>query len=259
MALFEYVAVLGDNAKAHVRVVSLDGISTKHGNAKTDRGRLYGRVTFAGLVYTLQLYSDVGRGADKLVAQGTTSELGAYFDLAQQLASGITGRAVLASYAQDYAGLVLVPTFAVDRDVAVDQPSAKALGGPGYDDAAYGLAEYHAAAMRTLVCSDLPAQVPHLFGKIGTAAFVPTMDGVELPDLRTIAGVDHLRQAQGELVKAMAAEAQEHLEEFAAIGVAARGRYQRHLDNLKAANVVEAEAVDVADSAGVSTSTFTIG
>ena len=254
---FEYIAVVGDKDKAHVKVVSLSGVSTKHGDTKTDRGRLYGSVTKSGLVHTLSLYSDVSKTSDKLVAQGTTSDLQAYFDLAVQNASGITGRAWLENYAADYTGLVVVVSFAVDGDVITQQAYAQALGGPAYD-ATYGLGYLHAEAQRRLVCGSLPAAVPHLFGGLGVAAFVPQFGGVELPDLRTIASVDLLREAQSELVKAKAAQEQEHLEEMAVIAKAAGERFDGIMKDLKAANAPAEEKAEVF-TPGVSTSTWTRG
>lgn len=240
--VFEYVLILGgDRAKAHLKVAFLAGISTAHDSADTDNGRLYASVTRPGGVYTLDVYSSRTRSGPSRVLTGTAPALREYFDLEAANDSGMSGRAWLEDYAADDNGVILVPTFATDRDVYAGAEAAAAM--PGYDDG-YGLAYFHAMAVRDILTSELPRQVPNLFGGDGLAEFVPQgPEGPELPDLRDLgANVDQLRVAQATLVKALSAEQAEHVEQFAAMAKAARGRFDAAMKQLGEANTKAAAA-----------------
>lgn len=234
--VFDYVPIIQDKAKAELGVVSIIGLSTKHGAATHDRGRLYATVTFASGTYTVSFYANAGRTT--LVARGTTAALNAYFDLTAQGGSGISGKAWISAYSRDSSDIILVPTFAVDADVD-PRPGAVAAA-PGYDED-FGLAFLHAQAMKEILANDLPAQIPHLFGGTGISGFVPGQPGLKLPELSKIANVDGLRVAQGSLVKAMSFETQEHLEESAAVAKQARDRYDTQMARVGEANTVEKE------------------
>lgn len=250
--VFEYVPVFGDAGKATVRVASITGLSTKHGTKTNDRGRLYGKATKVAADHVLALYSDFARTAK--VAEGTVATTGTWFNLVAANASGITGRAIFDSYGSDDDSVLVVATFATDRDVLIDQISCANM--PGYDGI-WALSDLHAQAMRELLTSAIPAKLPHLSGGKGLASFVP-LAGSTLPDLKQLANIDHLRLAQAALVKALSAEQREHLEEFAAIAAAARARYEDLMDQLAEANQAEVEKAGEEDG-GMSTATWTRG
>lgn len=250
--VFEYVPVFGDPNKGTVRVASLAGVSTKHGAKHNDRGRLYGTLTKPAADYTLSLYSDLAR--TQKVAEGTVAALGTWFDLAAQNASGISGRAVVDAYGADDTTILVLPTFATDRDVLIDAASCSKM--PGWEGA-WGLSDLHAQAVREILTSAIPAKLPHLCGGSGLASFVPHLAGSTLPDLTKLANVDHLRLAQAALVKALSAEQREHLEEFAAIAAAARQRYEDLMDGLAAANKPEEDEAAGEESGGLGVGTWT--
>lgn len=235
---FEYIPVLGTIAGTTLRIASISGISTIHGDQFTDRGRLYGTLTFTFPTYTVNLYSDVSRDDGSLVLSGTTTALQSYFEMSAQNGSQLSGRAWIDAYLSDDLQIVALPTFAVDVDVLKVAGQCQLFG--SYD-ARYGLGYFHADAMRKIMTSDLPAAVPHLFGMTGLAAFVP-QTSVAMPDLRTIANADQLREAQAALVKALAAEDSEQAPAMQEISRMARQRYAEAMANLKAANVQETVA-----------------
>lgn len=253
---YEYVPILGATG-ATLRVVSIDGISTKHGDTKTDRGRLYAKVTKPGS-YQLDVYSRFTRQAGELVMTGTVATLATYFDLAAANTSGMTGQAIVDSYSADDSGIVLLPTFAVDHDVLIGTTDIAAM--PGYD-ATYGLGYFHAQAMRQILAADLPRATPHLFGGVGLAAFVPTAVAASMPLLSTIANADQLRVAQASLVKALSAEQAEHLVEWRDIAAAARSRYEGAINNLAEANLKDEDEGDETDAnvSSLSKSTYVRG
>lgn len=234
---FRYIPVLGNLAKCDLRVVQVDALSTKHDNTNSDGGALYASVV-GGSGIAVNLYADPLR--TRLVLSGAAGDVGQYATLTAQSGSGLSGRAYVASYAQDDSDIVVLASFATDVDVMFSQASCQGLAGPAYDTT-YGLAALHAQAMREILASALPAAVPHLFGKEGLAPYVPGQVGPAIPDLRKMANVGQLRQAAGALAKAITAEQQEHLADMAAIAVAARARYVAIMQAVAAANVEEAE------------------
>ncbi|HLL88758.1 MAG TPA: hypothetical protein VK324_05605 [Tepidisphaeraceae bacterium] len=256
---FNYVPVLADSEKVRLSVVTLAGVSTKHGSTDTDRGRLYGTAAAQpGGAVRLSLFAKVSKPADALVLKGEGA-VGEYFDLVEQNGSGMEGQARIDAHAADDAGIVVVVTFASDRDVVLAAAEAAAM--PGFDDA-YGLAELHATAVQTIMTEALPAAVPHLFGGRGMSAFVPHAADAAFPDLRKLANADQLRVAQGNLVKALSFEQREHLEEFAAIAAAARVRFDEAMGRLQAGNKPADDAAATqlpTATAGVSFGSFTRG
>jgi hypothetical protein len=260
--VFDYVPIIQDTAACEVQVTSLTGVSTKHGESDSDMGRLYGEVSLSGSTATLKLYSlpfaaAIGGNADALVAQGSGA-IGSYFTLSQQNSSGVGGRALVKSCAVSPSQLILIPTFAIDQDVLINERECSQL--PGYSEE-YGLAFLHALAMKQLVASVLPARLPHLHpGHTGLAAFVPNDASAKLIDLRTLANPDQLRIAQAALVKAMACEQSEHLAEFAEMAKLCRARLAEVIEELAEANAKEAEeAEQTASDLGITFGTFTRG
>lgn len=233
MVAFEYVPVIQDTSAAKLKVVSISGLSTKHGDAHHTRGRLYGQVT-AG--YKLDVYADPARASK--VLSGTGSAYGEYFDLTAENGSGLSGRAIIESFSST-ATPILIPTFAIDADVIVAQSACAQL--PGYDESD-GLAAFHAAAMREILTAGLPAILPALFGGNGLAAFTPDAVGIELPDLRLLANPDMLRVAQGHLAKALSAREAETAVEWQKIAEVEYQRYAQAMDRLAALNLDEKEA-----------------
>lgn len=238
MPSFRYIPVLGNKALCDLQITELAGISTRQASpCYTDSGTLYAKLQQADGAYTISLFADIARS--RLVCSGS-GDITTPFALSAQNGSGITGIAYLASYTADDTGIVVIPTFAVDVDVMISTQACQWLAGSLYD-AAFGLAELHAQAMREIMGSSLPAMVPDLFGHEGLAPYVPGQVGPDIPDIRQIAGVGQLKQAQGALVKALAAEQHEHLEEMAAIAVNARKRYERIMEDIRDANIEEEE------------------
>lgn len=232
MVAFEYVPVIQDTAAAKLKVVSIAGLSTKHGDANSTRGRLYGLVS--GL--SLEVYADPWH--TRLVLAGTGSAYGEYFDLAEQSDSGLSARAIIESCSST--GLpILIPTFAIDSDVMAVEASCAQL--PGYD-ATDGLAAYHAAAMREILTAGLPAVLPALFGGNGLAAFTPDAADAELPNIRLLANPDMLRVAQGHLVKALVAREAETADNWKEIAKLEYDRYALAMDRLAAASLDEKKA-----------------
>jgi hypothetical protein len=169
------------------------------------------------------------------------------------------------------ADFICYPSFADDADVFPDPSMCAAL--PGYDTgleggndavAARGLAVWHAKAVKQLLTTSLPAAIPHLFGGSGLSALVPMdEDEISFPDLRKIANVDQLREAQAALVLAMAAGASRHLREFADMADAARDRLAAIMEDIRKANEpADLDAMDVTDTTvnhGISFGTFNRG
>lgn len=244
---FRYIPVLGNVGNADLRIVRLDGLSTKHGDAYSDRGTLYGSVTGVGGTFTVTLYADMERTIPILA--GSTTTFGVRFPLTKVPGGGppvpTGGVAVLASYTADDTDSVILPTFAVDEDVLLDQTACATF--PGYD-ATLGLAAVHAQAMQEILGSILPSAVPHLYPtRAGISAFVPGQAGPALPDLRKLANAGQLRQIAALLVKAKANEQIEHLEEPAMVAKAARERLAELVKELTAANVQEEFAAETDD------------
>jgi hypothetical protein len=143
------------------------------------------------------------------------------------------------------ARFVAFPSFSDDGDIDPDPGRLQFL--PGYDTgelpgmvdpySARGLAVHHAAAMRQLVTTYLPAAIPHLFGGLGLAALVP-MGRVPapFPDLRKLANVDQLREAQAQLALSLAAGRNRHLAEFRDMETAARERFRELMTEIGLAN-----------------------
>jgi hypothetical protein len=251
MAEFEFVFAIGDKKGADVRL-ALSGLSTKHGTAQNDRGRLYLYLVAAydadSAAYALaaDIYSEPTReiaGTRVAAARetGTVRGTGTRLALAPTNDSGLSGWIEIEQFpgvadvdSTVAAGpIVLLPTFATDEDVMGSADAAAGL--PGFDPTR-GLALFHAKAMRQMLTTDLPSKMPHLFGGRGLAAFLPVSQMAPLPELAKVANADALREAQATLVKALAAEDMEHVEEFRAMGAAARERYEALITDLGAAN-----------------------
>lgn len=260
---FDHVVIFHPKAGATVavKVVSLSGITTLHGDNRTQyRGVLFGQViqTLPGGVptYTLSLYNHPRKQPGDLVASGVTTALAAYFDLGEQNDSGVTGRAWVDAYLADALHFQVIPTFAVDSDVHAD--GAEITEWPGWTPE-WGLARIHAEAMSELLSVHLPAAVPNLMGGKGAAGFIPEAENISLPGLEKVAGTGLLRSAQAALVKMKVATQLEHTDEWAAIRDAAEARFETIMEKLTALSIAEKEAAETQGEAfggGVEVGTF---
>lgn len=234
--IFDFVPIIQDTGAVHFRVIVIAGLSTKHGATSSAMGQLFGRmfpdIPVAGQV-TVEVFNDMGRAAPARVLYGVSVAFGEYFDLIGDNQSGITARAIVDNGNHVVSDSILIPTFATDVDVLKDANAAARF--PGYDPV-YGLAEFHATAMRVLLASHLPQAVPHLYAGRNVSAFVPLRTARELPDIRDIRNPGALRQAQADLVKALSAQEREHLEEWRDIANLARQRFQGDLVSIREAN-----------------------
>lgn len=237
--VFDVVPIIQRRDGIRIGIVTVAGVSTKHDSADTDNGRIYAdTVNAGGGSWRLDLYSDFARSPGSLIARGTAPAVGQYFALAEQNASGVTGRARLEGSGTATYPAILLPTFAVDADVYRSPADAAAM--PGYDPD-YGLASFHAAAMRQILTSDLPSVAPDLYRGSTLSAFVPLDVAAELPDLQKVQSSESLRNAQADLVKALSTQESEHLDEWADVAAAARERYALALRTFGAANAPKAQ------------------
>jgi hypothetical protein len=122
----------------------------------------------AGGEYVVTLFNDPTYLVGSEIASGSGT-IGNLFQLAEENASGVTARIRLDGAGASANGII-IPTFALDVDVFKNQNDAAAM--PGYDPD-YGLAMFHAAAMRRIMTSDLPSALPDLYRNSGLSAFVP--------------------------------------------------------------------------------------
>lgn len=233
---FRFIPLLGDPSKALLRLVRIDGLSTVHNDAHSDAGTLY--VSITGTPTVVTCYADMDRTA--AVLQGTAPAPGQAFALSQLNGSGLSGSAVLESYAAPDLDAVALVSLAGDADVALDLTDAQAM--KGYDGT-YGLAFLHAQAQRDVLCTHLPARVPHLYpGKVGINGYTPgQLSSRDIPDLRRIAGWGQLREAQAAYVKARSFQQAEHLEEAREVASEASKRFMALMDDIAKANVIETE------------------
>jgi hypothetical protein len=258
---FVYVPVFAD-AGLDIRFAFVKGLSTRREDGHTDRGRMYGLITPSGADAVVTLHSAYDRAADSLQAQGTITAAdvaaGNWVDLVD-LSQG--ARVKLAAMPTTAAArkFLIVPTFATDLDVDPDPDVCAAF--PGYGGV-WGLAMWHAAAMREIMTVGLPSRIPHLFGELGMAAMVPMEEAeIRIPDLRKLASVDSLRIAQANLVKALSAESLYHQDEWRQIADAARARYEKIMDDLGLANAPREETAAEAapDNSGIGFGTWNRG
>jgi hypothetical protein len=236
MPKFDVVPIIQDRSGVFIGFATIAGLSTKHDSTDTDNGRIYFNVLQAGGEYVVTLFNDPTYLVGSEIASGSGT-IGNLFQLAEENASGVTARIRLDGAGASANGII-IPTFALDVDVFKNQNDAAAM--PGYDPD-YGLAMFHAAAMRRIMTSDLPSALPDLYRNSGLSAFVPLGSAVTLPDLSTIESPEALRDAQANLVKSLSAQESEHLEAFAEMADAARARFVTALAAFKAANAPKAE------------------
>lgn len=237
---FEYVSVFSNASAGALSVTAVSGLSTRHDATTSDRGRLYGVMNLSAGVYGLTLYSDRVRTA--AVLAGTTSGLGTEFALAGANGSGLSGYARIDSYVADDNTVVAIPTFAVDADVLVNSSACARL--PGFDPR-FGMAYFHAQAVRQMLSADLPAYLPNLYAsKSGISGYVPGFGVVPMPDLTGLANVDHLRMAQSALVKYRSAVEAEHTAEYADMAKLEMERYIKLLEAMRTLSILETEAAD---------------
>jgi len=234
---YEYVPVLGSVGNATVRALRIVGLSTIHGDAFSDRGRLYASLAGPAGSYTLTLYADAAH--TQPVSAGSVASLGTTFNLAATGGRAITGRAIVDAYTADEPNLLLMPTFAVDEDVQVIPQTAASL--PGYDGQ-WGLGFFQARAARRIMAQDLPAKAPYLYGGGALAGMLPETGFGKLPDLSTIANVDQLREAQAWLVKFLCGMESAHVQEMRDLAKACMEAYQACMDEVAEANRHEREA-----------------
>lgn len=260
---FEYIPVISKESELIIRFAAIRNLSTVGagsgaGTGSTDRGRMFGKVDLSGDTLTISLYKDVARSVEICKATATADDIGEWVEMGTgaQGTHDESARVMVVSLPGDgdrSANFICFPSFADDADVYPDPNSVAAL--PGYDtgaeggsepDLARGLAIYHAKAVKQILTTSLPSAIPHLFGGGALSALVP-MDESEIsfPDIREIANVDSLREAQAQLVLAMAAGANRHLREYADIADAARERFNELIEEIRAAN--EPDDTDAAD------------
>jgi hypothetical protein len=251
--VFSFIPIIGDG-RAALRMVSLRGVSTKHGSTDTDRGLMYATINKVGATHTLSLYSDAARTAK--VAEGTTDNLEEFFDLAQQNASGISGQAIIKDYTAP-SKLVLVVSFAVDSDIQSNVDEMQNY--PGYDPDEYGLAAIIADAMKSIMTSGLPAAAPKLYSGAPISPFMPASDAAELPDLLKIANPEALRQATASLAKAMSWQQQEHQDEAKDLADRARARYDSIMALIRDANAPIEQETPVQGSGSIEFGEFARG
>jgi hypothetical protein len=233
--VFDYIPVIGDRNAAHLRVITVSGVSTKHDSTHTQAGRMFGRITpdFPEVGrFVLEVFNDFGRAALSRILYGEATEPGTPFSLIPDNGSGLTARAIIKDESRVVNDFVMVVSFATDSDV-LDAAAAARM--PGFDPA-YGLAVFHAQAMRTILASHLPEAVPHLYVGKNVSAFVPLQSADQLPDITTIRNADTLRTVQADMVKALSAQRAEHLEEFAEMAALARERVSSNLASIRNAN-----------------------
>lgn len=254
--VFDVVPIIQNRNGIRIGIVTVAGVSTKHDSAHTDNGRMYAdTVNAGGGAWRLDLFSDFARSPGSLIARGTAPAVGQYFALDEQNGSGVTGRARLDGSGNATYPAVVIPTFAVDADVYKNPDHAAAM--PGYDET-YGLALFHAAAMRQILTSDLPSVSPDLYRGSTISAFVPMDVAAELPDLQRVQSSESLRAAQADLVKALSTQESEHLQEWEDVAALARERYAAALRTFAAANAPKAAEVKAA-ATGISFGTFIRG
>lgn len=236
----DIVPVITDRNGSHVAAVVIYGLSTK-GDSKSESGKLFVDMISGG-GYTVEVFADYARTIK--IMTGNTMNLDVYFPLTAFGGSGVTGKMMLSGSGEPKSA-ILIPTFNLDADVFHNVNYAPKF--PGYD-AMYGLAHYHAAAMRRMMISDLPASLPNLYRGKKISAFVP-LSGGELPDLSDIAAPDSLRDAHALLVKHLAAREASHVEEFREIATDALDEYTMALKQFSAANApAETEAKETAST-----------
>jgi hypothetical protein len=250
---FTAIPIIQDRAGVRLSYATVAGVSTKHGANSTDSGKLYGTIVDDGAgAYHLDLFADFAKSAPSKRLTSAPAALGTYFDLTEVNASGMTGRARIDG-AGALASPLLILSFATDLDVFKDQARAATM--PSYDPT-YGLAAFHADAMRRILLNDLPAAIPELFRTLKISAFVPASAGAELPDLTKLESAESLRSAQGDLVRALAAAEANYVEEFAEIERMARAAYAEDMRSIAAANAPESEDVATQVNSGFGISEF---
>jgi hypothetical protein len=254
--IFDTIPIIQNRSGIRLAFLTIAGVSTKHASTDTDNGKLYSTIVDnGGGGYTVSLYSDFALLGGSLKMQGGPASLGQLIDLLPQNASGMTGRARLDGNGTISNPQIAIVSMATDADVFRNARRAEAM--PGFD-ATYGLASFHAAAMRQILTSDLPSVMPQAYRNQRLAAFVPLSPGAELPDLTVIESVESLRDAQAMLVKAMSAREADHLEEFADMADRAMRDLRQALADIKDANAPE-EIEQDQQTGGITIGSFTRG
>jgi hypothetical protein len=229
---FDVIPIIQDGTGVRIAAVTLAGVSTAHDATDTDNGRMYGVITPEEPGYRLDVYSSIDQTPGSMLASGAVDTVDKGFVLQSAGESGVTGRARLTGSGAQIAPAILLVSFALDVDVMKSAEQLATM--PGYDPV-YGLAAFHASAMRQMMLSDLPSAVPGLFAGLKQSPFVP-LRGTEYPDLTKLESPDALREAQAALVKAMSAEELEHTAEFADMASAARERYTSLIATIRESN-----------------------
>jgi hypothetical protein len=219
--VFDFIPILQDTGLAHIRVIVITGFSTRIGAESSPTGKLYGKITPFGGEFLLEVFTDHTFASDSLVMSGTAEATDEYFSLGEQNNSGLTGRAVIGAGALNVSQSVIIVTFAVDSSVNSDPTSISRF--PGYDSE-YGLATFHARAMRTILADYLPQAIPHLFVGKQISAFAPLQSALALPSIDLIRNPNVLERLQADEVKDLSASEREYLEEWGDLATAARAR-----------------------------------
>lgn len=253
---FDTIPIIQNRTGIRLGFIVVSGVSTQHSSTHTDNGVLYAAITHnVNGSYTLRLYSDFAQSPESEVLASGEISLGAIFDLASVNDSDLTGRARLDGNGTIVNPAIVIVTFATDVDVFRDASRAAAM--PGYD-VEYGLASFHAAAMRQILTSDLPAALPGIYRSRKISSFVPLSVGAELPDLTEIETPEALRDAQAMLVKAKSATEADHTEEFAEMARLAMENYRQEMADVKDANA-PAEVEQQEQTGGIQFGVFTRG
>jgi hypothetical protein len=260
---FEFVPIVPESPSgsgADVAGLVLEGISTKADSPDTDRGRLYGRIVDDGEAgYFVQLFADFERSAAAIVEGRIAKNLvPGVVVLAPHQAGDrpLAGRLRLVEVRALPASFVAVVSFAIDPDVVANATEIERF--PGYDDA-FGLAYFHAAAMKQILGSELVAAAPHLYaGKVVSAFLAPTNNS--LPDVSKVVNPEALRQAQADLVRFLSAKQKNYLEEWQEIAAAASEDFQRDMATIAGANKpADDDVAETSPGGGISFGSFTRG
>jgi hypothetical protein len=231
--VFDYIPIIQDTGKVFLRAIVVTGYSTKVGDESSLDGRLYCRITPGIGIYTVEVFEDSSFDVDGLLMSGEIESTGSWFNLDEQNTSGLTGRAILGEGSNEVSESVAIVTFATDSDIMSKAGEISAF--PGYDSE-YGLAYFHAQAMRILLTSFLPQAIPHLFIGKNLSAFLPLTSVLSLPDITKIRNPAALERVQADLVKELSATQREYLDEWAAMATGARGRIKEYLASIKEEN-----------------------
>jgi len=234
--VFDFIPIIQESGKVRLRVVVLSGVSTRHESPSTRDGKIFARITPNWPVqdqFTFEGFTDPARLPADRVLYGVALNAGEQFELVEDNSSGMSGKAIIDDGTREVVNPILIVSFATDEDVFGSYRFAQGM--PGYDSS-YGLAAYHARAMRQILTSILPEAVPQFYAGKTLSAFEPLASADELPELGLIRNPAALEKLQADLVKQLSAEEAENTEEFADMADKARQRVAAGLKSIALAN-----------------------